>query len=758
MNRASTASRVILLLTAAGTLAALAACANTRGHGHSGMLAPGAAVPVSGPPHLAKVDLFGNGVGFFEYDGFVHNNARETLYFRPGQMADATKSLTLQDFGGGRVSEAVLHSRRPLAVRLARLPLDLNGSPSLTSILEQLTGEKITLTLRGRNQKTVSGRLINVHRTARYRAAPVTVTAGHPAADGGLVANLYRHGSVTTVSVAAIKKLHISNKKLRQAFHTAFHAITHRPSRRRRPLTLLFRGHGRRQVRFGYLQETPLWRMSYRLILQRAPESALPHGHAASSAKTTATLEALAIVHNQSNLSWKNIRLHLIGRIPASFIENLNQPLYESRPIVGLPEGADVSPQTFRHNAGWGYRVSNGAWRNGVPGIPGSFAGSVGGGLATGGAAQEQGLLFQTSRAASYHAMRRRIAPEMVNALHHYTMSQGIASAAAAGAVRPDFNYRIANVSIRRHRSAEVVVLATPVRVRRIDIYRTDSGVNHPALAVRLTNTSGKYLQAGPMTVFSNNNYAGDGQLTSLGLKRKQNIQFALDQQVTVKSLPQKQTSRRLSTTLKNGVLSVQNRLHQTFGYRVKNRSNRKKFLVIERPPLAPWKLVGPARFLKIKSKNGRLHWREALAPHHNEKMVLQRTNKQVTSADLTSDTRRQLLRVAKQRGLPPAIRRAIVHGAALRRAADIQKKRLKTLQAKRAILKSAQHRARKDLLAIKKLTKTNAALIKPLLAYQKKLTAMDENILLQRARVAFAKHTLARYWRKTKVTVRAHK
>ena len=753
-------SRAVLLFLAGGGCVSLAACTHSHAPegARSGMLlqsGPGGAAPVSGPPRLAKVELFGNGVGYFEYDGFVHNNATETLYFRSGQMADVTKSLTLQDFGGGRVSEAVLHSRQPLAVRLAKLPLDLYGSPSMISILEQLTGVKITLTLRGSKRarrRVVTGRLINVHHVSRSGPAPIAVTAVQSGTKETLVANLYRHGSVTTIPVSAITKLHIDNRKLRKAFHIAFHAITHQPSRHRRPLTLLFRGHGRRQVRFGYLQETPLWRMSYRLILQRGTAVHARRGQTAriagaAPAKTTATLEALAIVHNQSNLNWNDVRLHLIGRMPVSFIENLDAPLYSPRGIVGLPFGADLSPQTYRHKDGWGYSASSGY-------VPGSVNN---GGLGNG-SAQQQGSLFQTNGGAAARQSKAAFDSGKYN-LQRYTMSQGIASAATAGAVRPAFNYRIPDVSIAKRRSAEVVVLAAPVRVKRIDIFQPDLASTHPMLAARLINTSGKYLQAGPVTVFSNGDYAGDGQLPSLGRHGKNNIQFALDQQVTVKSLTSRQTSRLLSTTLEHGLLTVRKMVHQTTGYRIRNRSNRKKRLLIERPPMDPWKLLAPARLVKIKPRKGQLHWWETLAPNAVHKVTLQRQEPGVSNTALTADTRRQLLKVARQHKLPPAIRRAIVRAAALRRTEDIQKSRLKTLDARYIIIRSAELRARHNLAAVKKLKKVDVtALIAPLATTQKQLTALQISLSAQENAINKARARLTRYWRRTRVKVLAHK
>jgi hypothetical protein len=45
-------------------------------------------------------------------------------------------------------------------------------------------------------------------------------------------------------------------------------------------------------------------------------------------------------------MDWSQVELSLVAGAPVSFIQNLSQPIYARRPIVPLPEGVQVAPQT----------------------------------------------------------------------------------------------------------------------------------------------------------------------------------------------------------------------------------------------------------------------------------------------------------------------------------------------------------------------------------------------------------------------------
>jgi hypothetical protein len=90
----------------------------------------------------------------------------------------------------------------------------------------------------------------------------------------------------------------------------------------------------------GYVQESPLWKTSYRLVVDDAAD-------AGADEKPKALLQGWAIVENTTDQDWKDVRMELVSGRPISFTMDLYQPLYVPRPQV-MPElYASLMPQLY---------------------------------------------------------------------------------------------------------------------------------------------------------------------------------------------------------------------------------------------------------------------------------------------------------------------------------------------------------------------------------------------------------------------------
>jgi len=76
-----------------------------------------------------------------------------------------------------------------------------------------------------------------------------------------------------------------------------------------------------------------VWKTSYRLLLEDKPSSS--------------KLQGWAIVENQTESDWNNISLSLVSGRPISFMMNLYQPLYATRPTVVPELFAGLRPQVY---------------------------------------------------------------------------------------------------------------------------------------------------------------------------------------------------------------------------------------------------------------------------------------------------------------------------------------------------------------------------------------------------------------------------
>ena len=116
-------------------------------------------------------------------------------------------------------------------------------------------------------------------------------------------------------------------------------------------------------MRVGYIQEAPIWKTSYRLVLS---DDAPPF------------LQGWAIVENTTESDWNDVSLTLVSGRPISFVMDLYQPLYVDRPevqagAVRLAAAADLRPgpgaegraSSASRLSGW--RQQHGGWPNAQP-------------------------------------------------------------------------------------------------------------------------------------------------------------------------------------------------------------------------------------------------------------------------------------------------------------------------------------------------------------------------------------------------------
>src|SRR5262245_39688352 len=102
--------------------------------------------PASSLP-VARVILYSSGVGYFQREGKVLNNARVDLSFPVQDINDLLKSMVLRDMNGGHVSAVSYDSTAPLEKTLASFAVNLNDNPGFGTILNRARGERVEVTL-----------------------------------------------------------------------------------------------------------------------------------------------------------------------------------------------------------------------------------------------------------------------------------------------------------------------------------------------------------------------------------------------------------------------------------------------------------------------------------------------------------------------------------------------------------------------------------------------------------------------------------
>ncbi|MBA2480933.1 MAG: hypothetical protein H0V44_09735, partial [Planctomycetes bacterium] len=315
---------------------------------------------------------------------------------------------------------------------------------------------------------------------------------------------------------------------------------------------------------------------SYRLVM---PAKAGENG----------ALQGWAIVENQTDNDWKDVNLSLVSGRPISFVQDLYQPLYMPRPTVEPELFASLRPQTY----GGGMELEKGK----VAMVPG---GKLKGGRNETDAANKEGRAkyrsppAPTAGAPVELAMAdMAMAEEDSDEAKSMNAVSSVTSAAAAERLGELFQYTVPAVTLPRQRSAMLPIVTDPVQVEKVSIYNLNVLAGHPLNGAIVTNTTGKHLLQGPVTVLDGGGYAGDATIDNVAPGDHRLISFAIDIPVRVDATSHKDESRVIAGRIINGVLVLTNKLVGTQEYQIDNTSTDDKVVVVEHPFRQGWKLTG---------------------------------------------------------------------------------------------------------------------------------------------------------------------
>jgi hypothetical protein len=520
---------------------------------------------------LRRIVLFSSGVGYLQREGEVEGNAGVQLSFRADDINDLLKSLVVQD-RGGRVGAVHYDSRDPIERTLKSFAVDLTTNPTLGELLNQVRGERVeignlaALARDGQPQK-LTGVIVGVQ-TQRTPAALGGVTEFHRL-------NLLTDEGLRSIALDQVQQVRFLKAEVEREFRQALGVLASAHDRQKKTVTVNFLGAGKRTVRVGYVIESPMWKTSYRLSLEKDGK---------------AFLQGWAIVENTSDDDWKDVRLSLVSGRPISFEMDLYEPLYVPRPIVEPELFAWLRPRPHQ-GAIWG---TGGAGRGAgalPPGVP-----------------QPDEPAAADRMTAREKNMNRFFKEEYIRSAVQKQPSGGtpdiqeqiaerLASAAFPREVGEFFHYDIEQpVSLPRQKSALLPIVNNAVEVAKVSIFNEEVHLKHPMLGLRLNNTSALHLMQGPITVFDAGSYAGDAQIETLQPKETRLVSYAVDLGTEVVGESKEGDKNLITVQVSKGILRATHRVRHSRTYTVKNRSPQARTLLIEHPFREKWALISPEK------------------------------------------------------------------------------------------------------------------------------------------------------------------
>jgi hypothetical protein len=481
---------------------------------------------------VRTVILYKHGVGFFEREGSLGPGESARLEFNASDMNDVLKSLTIQERGGGKISGLRYDSMDPLSHKLSEFPFQIGDRQPLSGTLDQLKGARVELKF---GAETVAGVIIN------GRLQP----ASDKAPEREQLTLLLDNGEMRTVDLGAATGVRFTDADLQREFKEYFEALAAARSKEKRSVYVDSTDAKQRDVTASYMIPTPVWKSSYRLIL---------------TASGKPMLEGWAIIDNTTGEDWNKVQLSLVSGRPISFISQLYPPKYVQRPEVDLPDDRAAAPVL---HAG-GYETD--ARKMPPPAAPRAMAGPGGG----------RGVLRDSNELM--------VASAGLSMMGQMGLSSVGADSTTSGELGELFEYRMSQpVTIRKDESAMLPFLQQAIDARKLLIY-SNTGSEHPTNAAELTNSTGKTLDGGPITVYDGGAYGGEALMETLKQGDKRLISYAVDLGTRVTEAFGGKPAVIHTIHLSRGMLNTTGSVEETRSYTVRNVDHKAKTLIIEHP------------------------------------------------------------------------------------------------------------------------------------------------------------------------------
>ncbi|MBL8295191.1 MAG: hypothetical protein JNN08_25320, partial [Bryobacterales bacterium] len=114
----------------------------------------------------------------------------------------------------------------------------------------------------------------------------------------------------------------------------------------------------------------------------------------------------------------------------------------------------------------------------------------------------------------------------------------------------------------------------------------------HPLNAAELTNSSGKTLDGGPITVYDSGTYAGEALFETVKTGDKRLISYGIDIGTRITTRFDSSAGVIREASYRRGVLSTRSSVKETKTYSIRNIDAKPKTLIIEHPARPDYKLL----------------------------------------------------------------------------------------------------------------------------------------------------------------------
>jgi hypothetical protein len=364
--------------------------------------------------------------------------------------------------------------------------------------------------------------------------------------DANLVV-LNADGTLSRVALSQVESVRALDRDMATRLTRALDAVSRRGAAQGRRI-LHVHGSGSAALSLGYIAEAPVWRASYRLLLEDTQKSAM--------------IQGFALIHNDTDEAWHGVNLELVNGRPRSFLYPLAAPRYARRELVTPEVSLSTVPQLLTRSA-------DDRWE---PNVDGDTSGDQLGesfsvaGVGEGGGGYGEGIGLGSVSVVG-HGSGTSASPLLdVGNLTALNAAAGVEGAA-------QFLYRVgAAIELGAHASALVPFVSETLKLTRVTWF-DDENDDGGQTAVRLVNSSAQTLPAGVVSIFSEAGFSGSSLLPRTKPGETRVLRFGLDLDVELRRKPHPAQSHPQRYSFDDGALTEHSLRESVVDVQLSNKS-----------------------------------------------------------------------------------------------------------------------------------------------------------------------------------------
>ena len=623
---------------------------------------------------ITSITLYRSGVGYFERHGMIKSGDSVQLRFAQDEINDMLKSMVI--FDPQQALQSISYeSNEPLARQLASFSIDLSDNPTLATILGRLRGTKVRFVT---SDGPVSGVVLGSEmRDQAQGSAQEAISIPF--------VNVITESGVRSVNLTTIVSVQLEDPALNGELMKALAALAAHSTDRFKNVGLSFGGTAARDVKIAYVNEMPIWKTSYRLVL---PDEA--------KSKEQPMIQGWAIIENTTDDDWSNIQLALVASQPVSFEMNLSQSLHITRPSLDVPTVAGAAPRIYQDGDAFAeknrLRQAMAAPSVSAPPPRAKISmlkidradGGGGSGGAFGAVAMADGANNDMETGMSSEELWK----------------QSAIAQAQSSSVGEAFQYTMKNpISIGRQQSAMLPILTSAIDGRRVSIFNRADGIDHPMRGVELTNSTGLQLIPGPVAVFDAFTYAGDAQVGYMTLNDKRLLAYAVDLSVSA-AVQDDSTNTMRSIRIVDGFIEETRKQVQRTSFAFNNKdAARGRTMLVETAKIQGWELAEPKK--AAEETQSLYRFELTLKPSEKATFVVAQENTFLSRISVAQYDMPTLLAYASDKKASQAVIDAAKKAAAMQATMKATSGRITLLGQERQSIDADQNRIRQNMASI---------------------------------------------------------